>query len=65
MAFEDEILKSIPCPLNVQGNDHHALNAELKSRRRSTIAAARLEPRANENNQKRSVKMETGSDFPV
>ena len=52
--LEDELLKSLSLPLNLQGNAHHPYCESLGEIRRAAKAAARDMTIANEGNQQRS-----------
>jgi hypothetical protein len=56
--IEQELLKSISCPLNIADNAHHPFVAELKRIRIEGLKAAREAPIASEHNQMRSTALE-------
>jgi len=52
-VLEDELLRRVSLPLNLQGNSHHGFSARLSEIRQRAKAAARETPVAQEGNQSR------------
>jgi hypothetical protein len=52
-VLEDELLRRVSLPLNLQGNSHHGFSARLSEIRQTAKAAARETPVAQEGNQSR------------
>lgn len=53
--LEDDLLRRVSLPLNVQGNAHHGFSARLSEMRRAALATARDLPVAHEGNQQRRM----------
>ena len=53
--LEDDLLRGVSLPLNVQGNAHHGFSARLSEMRQAAKENARRMPVANEGNQQRSA----------
>jgi hypothetical protein len=51
--LEEEVIRSVACPLNIRNNDHHPFNTVLRRRRKEAIVTARNMPIAAEHNQVR------------
>jgi hypothetical protein len=51
--LEEEVIKTVSCPLNIRGNEHHAFCPTLRKIRADAISNARLMPVACEDNQAR------------
>ena len=57
-VLEDELLREVSLPLNLQGNAHHGFSPRLSEMRLAAKAAARAMPIAQEGNQQRLIAKE-------